>query len=44
LGLAEQAMASLLAAGSDEKTQVAEAAFDAMKAWLVDLEGKTAVN
>jgi len=44
LGLAEQAMASLLAAGSDEKTQVAEAAFDAMKAWLVDLEGKTGVN
>lgn len=32
-------MASLLAAGSDEQTQAAEAAFDAVKGLLVDVEG-----
>ena len=37
LELSEQAMASLLATSSDEQTQVAEGALEAMKAWLADL-------
>jgi len=37
LDLSEQAMASLLATGSDEQTGVTEGALDAMKAWLADL-------
>ena len=37
LDVSEQAMASLLATGSDDQTRVTEGALDAMKAWLGDL-------
>lgn len=44
LNLSEQAMASLVTAGSDEQTRAAEAVLDAMKRWRVDLERQARRN